>query len=444
MRERLVEFLKRIINQKIFQNFSYLFLGNIGMQVLNLISVMVITKIFKPDLFGIYSFMVIQSMLLAAIAGLGMQTILIRAAASDSDQLNRIFSIKVVSILIANVVLLVFYYFYNVFYGELTFIQVLLISLFSVVSGYNTSVESVFIGIQKMLPIAIANIINSIIWLLFVVLIFDNSISINLFFLIYIIIYSLKPIQFTANLFYKFKLRFEVSNYLKEFKFVFIQALPFWGLILVSLPANYLANNFLAYNSNIEQVGFFSLSQKFTSPITIVLTLMFTALFPNISVLWLKSKEDFQRIIYKSVPAFIFTGTLFVTLFLIIIDPVFKLFFSENYYSTLVILKFQIWYVFLYGLASLIGTILTAMNEDKLLFKMALLNTLIITPILWFGSKYGGIGLSIGYVLGCFIYLTLNWFIFAKKTKIPLKLNKVLIAPLAVFIIFNAYYLYNS
>lgn len=413
------------------------------MQVLNLISVMAIAKVFKPELFGIYSFMVIQSMLLTAIAGLGMQTILIRAAASTNKQLNNIFSINVISTLIANGVLLIFYYFYNVFFGELTFIQVLLISLYSIVNSYNTNVESVFIGLQKMLPIAIANIINSTIWLLFVVLLFDNTTSINLFFFIYILIYSLKPIQFTVKLFYEFKLRFEVSNFIKEFKLVFLQALPFWGLILVSLPANYLANNFLAYNSTIEQVGFFSLSQKFTSPISIVLTLMFTALFPNISVLWLNSKEDFQRIINKSIPAFIFVGTLLITLFLIIIDPVFKLFFSENYYSTLLILKFQIWYVFLFGVVGLIGTILTAMHQDKLLFKMALLNCIIITPILWMGSKYGAIGLSISYLIGFVFILSIELVIFSKKIDLSNKVKYVWLFPIFVFAIFNAFYFYN-
>jgi O-antigen/teichoic acid export membrane protein len=441
--KKLFEFIKRIVKLKIFQNFSYLLFGNIGMQLLNLVAVMIIAKVFKPELFGTYSFMIVQSMLLAAIADLGMKTIIIRVAASETNLLNKTLSANIVSSLIANFVLFFIYLTYNNFFGELTLVQIILISLNSIAYGYNTSIESVFLGKQKMLPIAIANIINSIIWLLFVVLILDQSISIDLFFLVYIFIYTLKPIQLTIKLFYKFKVRFEIYNIRQDFKSVFLRALPFWGLVLFSLPANYLANNFLAFNSGIDQVGFFSLSQKFTSPISMVLSLMFTSMFPNISILWLNNKEDFQRIMFKSIPLFILFGTLLVTVFLIVIDPVFKMFFSVHYYNALIILKLQIWYVFLFGVASLIGTILIAMHQDKLLFKMALLNCIIVTPILWIGSRYGGLGLSIGYLTAFVVFLTIQWIIFAKKIEIPLKVNYVWLVPICIFIISNAFYFYS-
>lgn len=441
--KRLINFIKRIVKIKVFQNFSYLLFGNIGMQLLNLVAVMIIAKVFKPELFGAYSFMMTQSMLLAAIADLGMKTIIIRVAASETNILNKTFSINIISSIIANLLLFFIYLTYNNFFGELTLLQIILISLNSIAYGYNTSIESVFLGKQKMLPIAIANIINSIIWLLFVVLILDGTISIGLFFLAYIFIYTLKPIQLTINLFYKFKVRFEVYNIWQDFKVIFLKALPFWGLVLFSLPANYLANNFLVLNSGIDQVGFFSLSQKFTSPISMILSLMFTSMFPNISILWLNNKEGFQRIMFKGLPLFILFGTSLVTLFLIVIDPIFKMFFSVHYYSALIILKFQIWYVFLFGVASLIGIILTAMHQDKLLFKMALLNCIIITPLLWIGSKYDAVGLSIGYLVGFVIFLTIQWIIFTKKLEIPVKVNYVWLFPLLVFVIYNAFYFYN-
>ena len=340
--KKLIEFLKTTLKHKIFQNFSYLVLGNVGMQALNLISVMIITKVYKPELFGLYSFITIQTILLASIADLGMRTITIRSAATDNEKLNNIFSINIISMLGANVVLIVLYYFYNLYYGELTIIQLFLVCLSSIANCYNTIVESVFLGKQKMLPVAIANVLNSTIWLLFVVLVFDSSISIDLFLLVSILIYVLKPIQLTIKLYNKYNVRFDTSNFTREFKVIFLQALPLWGLVLLSLPANFLANNFLSYNSGITEVGFFSLSQKFTSPISIVLTLMFTALFPNISLLWLNNKTDFKRIINKSIPLFILFGTFLVTVFLILIEPIFKLIFLEKYYPVLIILKFQL------------------------------------------------------------------------------------------------------
>lgn len=442
--KRFTEFVKRILKHKIFKNFSYLLLGNFGMQLLNLIAVMIIAKVFKPELFGTYSFMIAQSMLLAVIADLGIRTILIRTSANGSTTiLNRYLSIATVSGLIGNLFLFCVYLIYNFFFGKLIFFQIVLISLYSVVLSYSNSLESVYLGKQNMLPTVVTNILTSIFWLFFVVFILKGSISINLFFLVFILIFALKPLILSFVLYNKFDVRFEISNFLLDFKLVFSQALPFLGLALISLPANNLANNFLAYNSTFDQVGFFSLSQKFTSPVSMILSILFTSLFPNLSILWSNNKEDFQRIIFKSIPVFILFGTFLVAVFLMIIDPIFKIFFSAHYYSALVILKLQIWYVFLFGIASLIGTILTAMHEDKLLFKMALLNSIIITPMLWAGSTYGGVGLSIGYVTGFVVFLTLQWIIFTKKIKMPLKVNYVWIAPIAVFIIYNTYYFYS-
>jgi len=442
--KRLTEFVKRIVKHKIFQNFSYLLVGNVAMQLLNLIAVMIIAKVFKPELFGVYSFMMAQSMLLAVIADLGIRNILIRTAANGSNAiLNSYLSVATVSGLIANSFLFIIYLTYNFFFGELSFFQVVLISLYSIVLSYSSSVESVYLGKQKMLPAVVTNILTSIFWLLFVVFILDGDISINLFFLVFILIFALRPLMLLIILYKKFNYQFEINNFRLDFISVFIQAMPFFGLALFALPANNLANNFLAYNSTFEQVGFFSLSQKFTSPVSMVLTILFSSLFPNFTILWSDNKNDFQRIICKSVPVFILFGTFLVALFLLIIDPVFKMFFSVHYYGVLGILKFQIWYVFLFGVASLIGTIFIAMHEDKLLFKMAVLNSVIIIPFLWAGSYYGGLGLSLGYLIGFTIFLIIEWFVFANKLGMPIKSNYVWLFPILVFVIYNAFYFYN-
>jgi len=82
---------------------------------------------------------------------------------------------------------------------------------------------------------------------------------------------------------------------------------------------------------------------------------------------------------------------------------------------------------------------LTAMHQDKLLFKMAVLNSIIMTPFLWIGSKYEALGLSFGYLLGFFIFLTIQWIIFTKKIELPAKFNYVWLFPILVFVVYNAF-----
>lgn len=438
---RLSESIIRLVKVKVFQNFSILLIGNIGTQLLNLIAVMIITKVFKPDLFGTYSFMMAQAMMLAVIADLGMRTIVIRSAANGcGNLLNRYLSITIVSGLIGNFLLFFLSLLYNLFFGELLLIQIALISLYSITLSFSNSFECVYLGKQKMLPIVGTNILTSTIWLLFVFLL-NGPISINLFILVFILIAALKPLMLSVTLYNKFGIRFDISNFILDLKSVFKQALPLLGLALLALPANNLANNFLAFNSTIEQVGFFSLSQKFTNPVSMILSILLTSVFPNLSILWANNNGDFQRIIFKSIPTFILIGTTLVAVFLFLINPVFKILFSVKYYNVIEILKLQIWYVFLFGIASLIGTILISMNEDKLVFKLALLNSIIMTPLLWIGSSYGGTGLSIGYLTGFVVFWSVEWMIFIRKVNMPIQINYVLIAPIGLFVIYIIYYL---
>lgn len=404
---------------------------------------MIIAKVFVPKSFGEYSFMMAQSLLFSIISDLGIRNILNRTAAIDEiEVVNKYFSLTIVSGFMVNMFLVIIYILYSVIVGGLDMIPILSIGFYSYALFLSNSLESIYLGKQIVLPTIFSNITTSVLWLLFVIIFIDNQMNIDLFFFIFSLIFYLKPIYLIFILYKKHDFRFCTTRFHLEFKSLFVKALPFFGLTLVALPANNLALMFLASNSTLDQVGFFTLAQKFTIPVSMVLTILYTSISPNLNRMWVTDKIRFKRMIIRIVVNFVIIGSICVSVAILFVSPIFKLFFSTQYDGVLIIIEFQIWYVFLFGIVSLLGTIFTAMHEDSLLFRLSLANCLIITPILWIGSMYNGIGLSYAYLFGLLVFLVLEWLIFVKKTDIPLKVNLIWLLPLS-FILFELYFRSN-
>ena len=164
-------------------------------------------------------------------------------------------------------------------------------------------------------------------------------------------------------------------------------------------------------------------------------TVLFSALFPNISVLWEKSRERFYSALEKGIVYFILFSAIGAFILSISIRPIFLHFFSEEYVSAITICKVQVWFTCLMGICNLTGTIWGAMNKEKLAFKMAIINSIINVPLLWIGSKYGGLGLSIAYVVSFTIFMVILWNVFVKTNNISLNKSLVWIPFIILFFI---------
>jgi O-antigen/teichoic acid export membrane protein len=408
---------------------------NIFMQLLNVISIILITKIFNPSIFGKFSYMIAQSLLLSTIGDLGIRFIAVRNIARDNSEQNKILSISLISIVFSNVFLFFPFLIYNHYVQTLTFSQVGLVSLCSFVSCLSVISEFAFMGRQKMGAIAISNTLYSSIWfiLIFTLNRLNIHFSLETLFTLYILTSLVKPITLFIVLRKNYLLKLVLYNFWYSYSALIKQSLPFFALVLVALPANYLTNNFLEINSTISEVGIFSLAKKFTLPISMILGVMLNALFPNLSILWHENKTRFNQLINKGVPIFIIVSGILAFAMVIIVGPTFSLFFSKEYYDAVFVSRVQVWYAILMAISSLIGTIWAAMNKEKLALKAALINTLINTPILWFGSKYGSFGLSIAYVISTAVFMIILWIMFLRANKVKIKYSLVWLIIILLF-----------
>jgi O-antigen/teichoic acid export membrane protein len=151
-------------------------------------------------------------------------------------------------------------------------------------------------------------------------------------------------------------------------------------------------------------------------------------------------QEKFKRIINQTTKLFFLMALVLCFLYTSFAEDIVKLFFNTKYYAIIKISQMQVWYVFLMGINSLIGTIWGATNNEKMLVKSSIINVIIAFPILYFSSKYGALGLSYGYVLSFAIFEIYLWIDFKKS--INIKIDNDLLMWLAFAILFLLSYLF--
>jgi O-antigen/teichoic acid export membrane protein len=413
----MIALVNRLKKSTVAKNFSYITMGSILAQGINLLSLVQIARIFRPDDYGMYTFLITQAFLLYTLGELGIRSIVIRTIAR-----NKLTTGSVVyngMLLRGTCVLLFFgcYAVYNYIGGSLSSIQLLLILFFALSYCISNLFEAAFWGHEKMLPPALINVTTSLIWLALVYLLPTKYLTVNGLFFIYFLINLITGCSFyiilrKLNLLIGKKQPFVASTIT-----LLRESWPYFSLILLNLPISYLSNNFLDINSSNDEIGYFNLAQKLTSPVSLIIGFSLSAIFPNLSSLWLKDQPRFARLVSRGVKLFLLFAVVVCFVFTLFAREVVLLFFSSEYFPVIDVCRLQIWYVFLMGFNSLIGTIWGATNKEKLLFTSGLVNALISTPLLYWGSFYGALGLSYGYVISFAIFEFYLWFLFRKTVK---------------------------
>jgi len=417
----MVALLKKIQQSQVFMNFSYLTLGGVISQGLGLITFIKIADIFSPDNYGLYTFLLVQGQLIITVGDLGIRNVFIRSIARDRFKTMGLLRAGATLKIVAIVVLSFLYLAYNAIWGHLSIGEVMLIIVFGVFNCLTNLFESVFLGNQKMLPISVFNITTNTIWCAIVFLLPEDKIDVELLFSIYIVINVAKAIGMFLYLKLKDFLVGAARDIINTSKSLMKESWPFFSLALLMLPINYFSNNFLDINSTQEELGYFNLAQKLTLPITLLMGFALSAIFPNFSSLWAKDKDKFYRIITAGMKYFMLVTLILTFLFTLFARELVEILFNEGYLPAIKVCQLQIWFVFLMSINNLIGTIWASTNKEKLILKTAVINAIISIPALFWGSKFGALGLSYGYVISFAISEIYIWIVFIRSENIKIK-----------------------
>jgi O-antigen/teichoic acid export membrane protein len=420
-----VRTVKKVFKNKVVKNFSYLTIGSVLSQLLLLITVIKITNVFSPDQYGVYTFIISQGMLLHAISDLGIKAVIIRAIARNPERTNDLVINGLKIRLFAVLVLMGGYVLYNYQLGSLLGVHLFLLGLYTLTNSVFHIFEYVFLGNQKMLFPSIVKVVHSISWFGVVFLLPVSFFTVNILLGIFIFLNILQVIAFFILLKKYDFLIGNVENIWTSSRSLVEECWPYFALMLLTLPTNHLANNFLDINSSSEEVGFFNLAKKLMSPVSLIITFALTALFPNLAAMFEIDKAKFNRMIAEGLGLFIGVTSFFSFLFTMFSKEAVLWFFPSDYLPAVKVIQLQIWYIMLNGINHLITIIYGAVNMEKKIFKLALMSALFSTPLLFLGSYYGAFGISIAFVGSFAIYEFYYWNQFKKNIGIPIRNEKI-------------------
>lgn len=432
--------LKKLLGSIVFKNFSYLTIGTIVAQLISLVTILKITNILNPEDYGLFTFLIAQGMLLLRIGDLGNRNIVIRTIARDPSHTNDILVNGAILRVLAIIVLFIFYTIYNQYFGSLSFNNLMLIFVFSLLSCFSNLFELIFHGNQKMLPSAIINFIYSVIWFIIVFFVLEKGASITFIFLLYISITLVKGILYLAFIKYYKLFKGRVQSFKFSSKQMIKESWPYFVMILILLPLTSLANNFLDINSTNEEIGFFNLSERLLGPLSLVVGMSLSALFPNLSAMWGKNREKFHQYLSIGFGIYMLGSMLICFLFTMFSKEIIIFLFPAGYLPAIQVSQMQVWYLFFTSVDSLVGVVLGAANREKLILRFSVVYFVICTPVLFYSSKFGALGISYGYVISYGLCLVYVWLTFKKSLKIKIQYDTpIWILAIVLFII--SYYL---
>lgn len=432
--------IKKILGNIVFKNFSYLTIGTVIAQLISLITVLKITNLLHPDDYGLFTFLIAQGMLLLRIGDLGNRNIVIRTIARDPSQTNDLLVNGAILRVLALFVLFFLYSIYNQFVGDLALNNLILIFVFSLLSCFSNLFELIFHGNQKMLPSAIINLTYSVIWFAIVFFILEKGVSITFLFLLYISTTLVKGTLYLVFIKYYKLFEGRVQNFKVSSKKIMEESWPYFVMILILLPLTSLANNFLDINSTTDEIGYFNLSERLLGPISLVVGMSLSAIFPNLSAMWSNNREKFHKYLSIGFGVYMLGSMLICFMFTLFSKEIVILLFPDDYLPAVKVCQMQVWYLFFTSIDSLVGVVLGAANREKLILRFSVVYFLICTPVLFYSSNFGALGISYGYVLSYGLCLIYVWIKFKKSLNIKIKYD-VLIWLLAIVLFIISYYL---
>ncbi|WP_262912207.1 oligosaccharide flippase family protein [Algoriphagus sp. AGSA1] len=428
--------ITKITTNKVVQNFSFMTVGNMVSQVLALITVLKITQHFAPDDYGLYTFITSQGLLLLSISDLGIQPIIVRSIARDSNKTSDLILNGLLLRILTIVILTGLYILYNHLFGTLSIQEVLLVSLCGFVNALWTVLEYAFLGNQKMFFASAIKIIYGLLWFGFVFLLPEESFTVYNLIFIFVTLNILQGLGLAIYLRKNGMMKGQKSPFLTSTKSILIQSWPYFSVMLIMIPVQQFYNIYLELNSTVDEIGFFNLARRLLAPVQMILNYAVLAAFPSLSALWVSDQKKLYNLLTNGFQYFLISGISLAFMFNLFIEDIVILLFSEEYLPAVRVTQMQVWFTFLMAVNYTISTVLGAINKEKLMFNLAIMNGLISIPMMYYGSQFGAYGLSVAYVLSFAVFEIILWMTFRKQLNIKIKKEFICwTAALALFLI---------
>lgn len=409
------------------KNFSVLTVSNIIVNILGLFINVYLARKLTPDVYGEYGVLITTVNIFYTISSLGLQQIVIRSIARDQNNSRLYFHISFIARILGLIFSIILFLIYSIYLKpEFTPLILTMMILYMISLSIWDAYQNLAFGLQRMEYTGYINVLASAATLILYLLYPVQSLNLVIVFSIILIVQLVKNLMYyynlkTRNFFTGSKS--DKSNLMKDVLELIKQSFPYYILSIFTLLTTQLPIIFIDFNTNTKEVAFFNTANKLLVPLTLLISTAMTALFPELSKLYVTNKEIFQKKIDMAFGFIVFLGIYFSLLVTLFRNEAVFLLFGNEYSETGNILAFQCWYIVMYSIFWFFGVVFGSTDNQNLLGKLSIVYAFVSVPILWFASKYNAETVSKAYILIAMINMTYHYYYFQKV--LPRKISKL-------------------
>jgi len=185
---------------------------------------------------------------------------------------------------------------------------------------------------------------------------------------------------------------------------------------------NQLPILFLNLNSGAAEVAYFNTANKLLLPITLFITTAMTALFPNLSKLYIVDKIIYKEKIRTALFAIALLGVVGAVTVSFFSSEIVSVLYGHEYQNTSLVMTYQCWFIIAFAFFCFFGSIFSSADKQKLLSYLSIAYAIVSVPILWVGSLYGAEYLSLAFIVTAVINMSYHWYFMQKILPSPLSI----------------------
>jgi len=416
--------LEKFPKKSFVRNFSVLLSANLLVSLIGMVTSIYIARVLSPMHYGEYAVIISIVGMFQVLASLGLPSTIMRTIARNQDQSKSIFRASIWAysggFFIASFFLLLYMLLANETNSGFM-IVLMILSLFS--QSLWNAFQNVAFGMQRMEYSGSINLVlTSTIFLVYLI-IPKKHISVELVFMVIVIS------QFAKDFLYYFFFKkdklltgeiFVGTNFRTDALQLVKDSLPFLIMGGFAMLSNQMPILFLNANSGAEQVAYFNTANKLLLPITLFITTAMTALFPDLSKLYLSDKEAYKEKIKTALFAIALLGVFGAITVSFFRSEIVFLLYGKAYQNTGLVMAYQCWFIIAFAFFCFFGSVFSSSDKQKLLSILSIAYAVVSVPILWVGSYYGAEYLSLAFIISAVINMSYHWYFMQKILPTPL------------------------
>jgi O-antigen/teichoic acid export membrane protein len=289
------------IAQRIFKNSFFLFSGQIVAKLINFLLILLLTRIFSEEDFGIFSYTLAYTGMFMILCNLGLNTLVIRDIAKDrscarqivEDMFPIIFYLSFVSLILMNGIA------WLSGWPAYERMIILLLSFYVVFDAFSRSFISVMRAYERMEFESAINILERIFLIILTILIGIFNLSLTILVLSFMAAELIKVIISVAivkNKLVNFNIKFHTVNYLSLIK----NALPFALMAIFTTISMRIDTVMIKIFHSSELSGVYNIAHKIIDSITFIPENIYYAFFPVLASLYIIDRNKFTYTFLKA------------------------------------------------------------------------------------------------------------------------------------------------